>query len=428
MRPRRRAEEIMMNRLSISARIVVLAGVLALLLAVVGVFGLLAVSRSNEALRSVYEDSISPMARIAAIEDRLVHSQLTVLRTLADTSGDGLIDALLSVENSTKEVDKHWAAYMATALSARETEAAQKFAEHRQRFARDAMTPLLAALRRNGDPAVTQRLMSEMFVPLYQPVSDGIRRLRDMQVEEANAQYEAALARFAQQRGLWIALVGGGLLLSVIFSAMLVRSIRSSLRVAVEVAEAVASGDLARTIPAGGADEVGDLLKSMTTMRDSLVHLVGEVRRNCDSVATASIEIAQGNLDLSVRTEHQATAVQQTASSMQALGSTVTHSAENARQAEQLARQAHTVAQSSGAVMGEVVGTMQGISESARRISEIIAVVDGLAFQTNILALNAAVEAARAGEQGRGFAVVAAEVRSLAQRSAGAAREIKTLA
>ncbi len=204
-------------------------------------------------------------------------------------------------------------------------------------------------------------------------------------------------------------------------------SVTRPLQRAVAVTERIAQGDLSTRIELGGRDETGQLLASLARMQDSLAGVVATVRGNAESVATASAQIAQGNQDLSQRTEEQASALQQTAASMEQLGSTVTQNADNARQADQLAQGASRVAGEGGEVVAQVVQTMKGINESSRRIADIIGVIDGIAFQTNILALNAAVEAARAGEQGRGFAVVAGEVRSLAQRSAEAAKEIKSL-
>ncbi|MGZ5817724.1 MAG: methyl-accepting chemotaxis protein [Burkholderiaceae bacterium] len=221
------------------------------------------------------------------------------------------------------------------------------------------------------------------------------------------------------------ALVFMGLLTA--FSIAVARSISRPLNEAVRIAQTVAAGDLTSRIEVDGDDEASQLLRALKDMNESLVRIVGEVRISTDTIATASGQIASGNMDLSARTESQASSLEKTASSMEELTSTVKQNADNARQANQLAVSASEVAVKGGSVVTQVVDTMGSINASSKKIVDIIGVIDGIAFQTNILALNAAVEAARAGEQGRGFAVVAAEVRNLAQRSAGAAKEIKTL-
>jgi methyl-accepting chemotaxis protein len=231
-------------------------------------------------------------------------------------------------------------------------------------------------------------------------------------------------------RSLMLVLFGVGfvaLLIGVACALVITRSIITPLQLAVSVAKTVAAGVLTSKVVVMGKDEISELLQSLKDMNDSLVKTVGDVRSSTETITVASHQIASGNADLSSRTESQASSLEETASSMEELTSTVKQNADNARQANQLAVSASSVAGKGGAVVSQVVRTMGSIKESSRKIVDIIGVIDGIAFQTNILALNAAVEAARAGEQGRGFAVVAAEVRNLAQRSAGAAKEIKLL-
>jgi methyl-accepting chemotaxis protein len=225
-------------------------------------------------------------------------------------------------------------------------------------------------------------------------------------------------------------ILGGTLILSLAifaFAFLVARRIRQALDQAIGASKRIASGDLTAHISVESGDETGELLSSLKEMNEGLARIVGEVRNGADSIATATEEIAAGNLDLSQRTEEQASALEETASSMEELTSTVKQNADNAQAANQLAINASGVAVKGGEVINRVVLTMESITGSSKKIADIIGVIDGIAFQTNILALNAAVEAARAGEQGRGFAVVASEVRSLAQRSAAAAKEIKTL-
>jgi methyl-accepting chemotaxis protein len=228
-------------------------------------------------------------------------------------------------------------------------------------------------------------------------------------------------------RNLMLVLAALALAFGVVCAWVLTMGIVRPLRTAVDIARKVADGDLTAQIDATAKDETGQLLLALKDMNTSLLNIVGEVRSGTDSIATSSTQIAAGNQDLSSRTEEQAGSLEETASSMEELTSTVKQNADNARQANQLAASAAQVAVKGGEVVAQVVGTMESINASSNKIVDIISVIDGIAFQTNILALNAAVEAARAGEQGRGFAVVASEVRNLAQRSASAAKEIKTL-
>jgi methyl-accepting chemotaxis protein len=244
------------------------------------------------------------------------------------------------------------------------------------------------------------------------------------QNDEATA---AADATYTFARNLMLGLSAAAVVFGMAIAVVITRSITRPIQRAVSIAQTVAAGDLTSRIEVQGADETSMLLTALKAMNDSLALIVGQVRAGTDTISTASQEIAAGNLDLSSRTEEQASSLEETASSMEELTSTVKQNADNARQANNLAASASEVAGKGGAVIADVVDTMGAIHASSKKIVEIIGVIDGIAFQTNILALNAAVEAARAGEQGRGFAVVATEVRNLAHRSAAAAKEIKTL-
>ncbi|MCZ2496161.1 HAMP domain-containing protein [Xylophilus sp. Kf1] len=242
---------------------------------------------------------------------------------------------------------------------------------------------------------------------------------------EAEAAAAAEKGRFAIVLSLTVmaAVTALGIVVGMLFSRTIVRPLDA----AVGIAESVASGDLTGVIDARGQDETASLLRALATMQQKLAHIVVAVRASAEGVASASSQIAQGNLDLSSRTEQQAAALEETAASMDELGATTRHNAESAVRAGALARGASEIAGLGGRAVGDVVATMQEINRNSARVGDIIGVIDSIAFQTNILALNAAVEAARAGDQGRGFAVVAAEVRALAQRSAAAAREVKVL-
>jgi methyl-accepting chemotaxis protein len=282
-------------------------------------------------------------------------------------------------------------------------------------------------LRTRGDSDAAMQQLHKGMLPALATYLAAQRKFVDLQRER----FERHRAAFAEARTATVVLAGVVMALElaamVLGGAVLVRSIVQPLREAGHVAQRIGAGDLTVTVDTHRRDEIGDLMRAVDTMRDSLRNVVSRVRQTTDNIQRASGEVAQGNANLSQRTEQAAASLQQTANAMEQLTATVHQTADSARTGNQLATSASGVAQRGGHVVAQVVSTMDEINTSSRRINDIIGTIDGIAFQTNILALNAAVEAARAGEQGRGFAVVAGEVRSLAQRSAGAAREIKAL-
>jgi len=279
----------------------------------------------------------------------------------------------------------------------------------------------------DGQRAEAAAFVRDSTLPALARLQDTVNQLNELQRQVVLRSGELIQHNISMANVLMASFGTAALLLGIAFAWFVTRSITTPLGDALRVAQAVASGNLGTRIVAEGKDETGQLMQALKEMNHSLSLLVGQVRNGTGTIAVASSEIASGNADLSARTEAQASALEETASSMIELTGTVRSNSDNARQADQLARTASTVAQRGGSAMAEVIDTMNAINASSRKIVDIIGVIDGIAFQTNILALNAAVEAARAGEQGRGFAVVATEVRSLAQRSAAAAKEIKEL-
>ena len=326
-------------------------------------------------------------------------------------------------ESSMQRIERALAGYVALgAPSAAEAEEIRKAGEAVKNY-RVQMNKL-TGMRAQG---ATVAELDQAVAGGDKPLAAALDRLHDTARTQVAKDGADVIAALASARVVVLGTSAAILLAGVLFTLMITRAITRPLREAVRVARTVAAGDLTVRVQARGKDETAELLAALRDMGESLARVVGQVRLSTDSIATAAGQIASGNQDLSQRTEEQASSLEETAASMEEFTGTVQQSAASARQANELAKAASETAAGGGALVQEVVQTMRAISESSRKIAEITALIDGIAFQTNILALNAAVEAARAGEQGRGFAVVASEVRSLAQRSAAAAREIKGL-
>jgi len=398
--------------------------VIGLLIAVAAV-GYTKIGAVHASTETILHDRYAKVALAQTVENE-VNKQLRAVRTAIIATDAGVAQSeLRKIEDSAPVVTAAIERLTATVHTQKGSTALQDMIDNRAKFKQREVE--LVELIKAGKSEDARSLLVAAILPLQTAYLQSIEAFTKTQVDGME-QFGAEASSMANTaRVITVVLSGLAVLLAVGIAVLLTRSITVPIATAVKVAQTVAAGDLTSFIEVKSTDETGQLLAALKSMNQSLVRIVDQVRQSSDSIATGTGQIATGNADLSQRTEEQASNLEQTASSMEEITATVKNSAGAARAATELVASATSVATKGGTVVAQVVSTMDDIAASSRKIADITGVIDGIAFQTNILALNAAVEAARAGEQGRGFAVVAGEVRSLAQRAATAAKEIKAL-
>ncbi|WP_323135359.1 methyl-accepting chemotaxis protein [Dyella silvatica] len=415
-----------LGKWTIARKLIIAMSICALVLIGVGVLGMLELNSSNRDLGQTYNGNMLPVMHISSVKD--LQGELRTQLDLAVIKHDKVLAQQLQAQwpATRKAMDAQWSAYYPTWIaSALEQQQADRYAPLRHRF--DDTVGRLFSLLEHDDFAAAGQLIATDLTTTSTEMRGVLSGLLKINADQVSESYAAAQARAVRVRILVAACIVFGLLVMVAIVVYLQRTIARPLRQAADVAGQITGGKLGHRLLVRGDDELGLLQHALQAMSDKLVDTVSAVRDNAFAVSGAAQQIARGNDDLSQRTQEQASSLEETASSMEEMTATVKQNAENAHHANRLARGAREQAEHGGQVVMQTVAAMKEIDASSRKMADIVGLIDEIAFQTNLLALNAAVEAARAGEQGRGFAVVAAEVRNLAQRSAGAAKEIKAL-
>ena len=410
--------------LKISTRLLLSFGLLIALMALMMGLGVYAVTSIGSRLDAIVYGQSRDTMNVVDIRETVNEVARAVYNVATTPNLDARKREVTRVENSRKVIDKNLVSLKQRLADVEGAKSLQKALDAYAKYSAAASKVMTLAL---GDESQMDHTIQQELRPAQNALFDALDGIVNLQTErmEASSREAKKLAEFS--RALFIGIGVIALISGLVLSLWLARSIARPTQAASRLSQAISSGDLTRPVIATSKDELGLLLAALEKMRQSLTRKVRTIRQSAESVALTSHEIAQGSADLSSRSEQQAAKLEETAASMEQLTITVKQNADNDVRANALATDASAVALRGGVAVRGVVGTMQGISDSSRRIADIIGVIDSIAFQTNILALNAAVEAARAGEQGRGFAVVASEVRALAQRSAQAAKEISRL-